>query len=214
MDTSPIVVDIETAAHPQAQDYLEPVVAARNLADPAKIAADLAKRTQERDEKIGLDWNVGRIVAIGTWTAGTGAEVGVCANEGQESDLLVRWWHLCQHRTIVGFHVIGFDLRYLIQRSRLLGVPYPELDLGKYARRGVHDLYLDLTFNDGHYDTGAMKRTLRAFARRFGIPTPDATQGKDIQGMVDAGDWTGIVAHCAADVEVTLALARKLRVIA
>ena len=177
MDVSPLVFDIETAALLNAGDYLEPISAARNLTDPAKIAADIEKRTAEREDKLALDWNVGRIVGLGFWCEANGDEVLICRDEDDERDALQLFWAVSKHRLLVGFNAKGFDCRYLVQRSRLLGVVHPSLDLGKYSRRGIIDLYLELTFNDGTYDQGAMRRTLKAFARRFGIPVNDASDG-------------------------------------
>jgi hypothetical protein len=209
-DVTPIVFDIETCGLPNAADYLEPVQPAKNLKDPEKVKADIEQRTAERDAKLALDWNVGRIVAMGWWTERGGTSVMVCEDEQAEAFALDTFWALARHRTMVGFAVKQFDLRYMVQRSRLLEVPYPSLDLGKYSRKGIADLYLDLTFNEGTYDQGAMRRTLKAFAKRFGIPVNDDVQGADIPALVAAGQWDQVVAHVTSDVEITLALARKL----
>jgi hypothetical protein len=75
------------------------------------------------------------------------------------------------------------------------------------------DLYLDLTFNEGTYDQGAMRRTLHAFCRRFGIPVEDTIAGKDVPALVAAGDWAAVRDHVFSDVSVTLALAQRLRVV-
>jgi DNA polymerase elongation subunit (family B) len=214
INTSAIVFDLETAGHPDADCYLEPVQPAKNLVDPAKVQADIEKRTQERLDKIALDWNVGRIVALGWWTEEHGTEVVVCADEMQERNALGRFWSESRHRTLVGYNAKGFDCPYLIQRSRLLGVPHPvSLDLGKYSERGVIDLFLRLTFNNGTYDQGAMRRTLKAFCRRFGIDVDDDVNGSEIPALVAAGDWKAVEAHCRADIGLTVALARKLGVV-
>jgi predicted PolB exonuclease-like 3'-5' exonuclease len=213
-DTSPIVLDIETTALPNAADYLEPIVAAKNLKDPEKVAADIAQRTAERESKLGLDWNVGRIVALGWWTR-TAATFLPCLNEEAERRAIEAFWDASEHRTIVGFCCKTFDLRYLIQRSRYLDIRYPDLDLGRYGRKSaIVDLYQELTFNEGTYDQGAMKRTLKAFCRRFGIPVNDLIDGKDVPALVEAGDWEAVVAHLQADVEATVALAQRLGVVA
>ena len=60
-----LILDIETIAHPDAGPWVEPVVAAANLKDPVKIAASIAERTAERDDKLGLDPDCCRIVALG-----------------------------------------------------------------------------------------------------------------------------------------------------
>ena len=211
-DVSPIVVDVETAGLPNAADFLEPVVPDARLKDPAKIADDITAKTAARLEKLALDWNVGRIVAIGWWTAAYGQRGGVCRDETMEGTMLSGFWNAAKGRTIMGFNVKGFDLKFMIQRSRYLGIQYPDLDLGKYTRKGITDLFSELTFNDGTYDQGAMRRTLHAFCRRFGIPVTDTTTGKDIAALVAAEDWAGIEAHVRADVELTVALARRLGV--
>lgn len=211
-DVSPIVVDIETAGLPNAADFLEPVQPAKNLKDPEKIAADIVARTEERNQKLALDWNVGRIVAVG-WKTQTASHVGLCADEDEEGAELELFWDMARNRSIVGFNVRGFDLKFMVQRSRYLDIAYPRLDLGRYSKGGVIDLFSELTFGDSIYDQGAMRRTLHAFCRRFGIPVTDTTTGKDIAALVAAGDWAGISAHVTSDVELTVALAQRLGVI-
>lgn len=210
---SPIVVDIETWPLENAADYLEPVQAAKNLRDPEKIKADIEQRTAERDGKLALDWNVGRIAALGWWTAERGIDADVCKCEGDEALMLKEFWVISRHRSIIGFNVKGFDLRYLIQRSRYLGVSYPWIDMGKYSRKGVTDLFLELTFYDGIHDQGAMKRSLKSFCRRFGIPVTDEIDGKDIPALAAAGQWDQVEAHMRSDIAMTVELARRLGLI-
>lgn len=214
MDVSPIVVDIETCGLPNAAEFLEPVTPDARLKDPEKIKADIADKEQARIGRLALDWNVGRIVALGYWTDRTGTVVHVCNTPDEEGAALTDFWEESRHRTIVGFNAKGFDLRFMVQRSRYLRVPHPILDFSKYSRRGVTDLFIDLTFGDGTYDQGAMKRTLKAFCRRFGIPVNDAIDGKEIPALVAAGDWTAVEAHCRADVELTVQLAHRLGIVA
>ncbi len=221
IDISPIVFDLETCGLDNAAEFLEPVQAAKNLVDPKKIAADIEARTAERDAKVALDYNVGRISAIGWWTEQRGVAadaegftVHVCQNENVERVAIAEFWREARYRTLVGFNVRQFDLRFLIQRSRYLGVPYPMLDLGRYARKGIADLYMDLTFNEPQYETACMRRTLRAFCKRFGIAMVDDVSGKDVPGLVAVGEWGKVASHVRSDVACTLALARKLGVVA
>jgi hypothetical protein len=213
MDVSPIICDIETCGLPNAAEFLEPVTPDARLKDPEKIKADIADKEQARLNKLALDWNVGRIVAIGWWTEEQGTHGMVCRDEMEERIALTSFWDASRHRTIVGFNLKGFDLRFMVQRSRYLRVPHPILDFSKYSRRGVTDLYLDLTFGDGTYDQGAMKRTLHAFCRRFGIPVNDDIKGAEIPALVAAGQWEQVKAHCLSDVELTVQLAQRLGVI-
>ena len=70
-----------------------------------------------------------------------------------------------------------------------------------------------LTFGDGTYDQGAMRRTLHAFCWRFGLPVTDDISGKDIPALVAAGEWDKVLAHVISDVDLTVALARRLGVL-
>jgi hypothetical protein len=213
VDVSPIIVDIETCGLPNAADYLEPCQPDKRLKDADKIKADIAEKEQARLEKLALDWNVGRIAALAWWTEEQGTAVRICQDDYAEKWALGEFWRESKHRTIVGFNIKGFDLRFMVQRSRYLGVPYPMLDFSKYSRRGISDLYLDLTFGDGTYDQGAMRRTLKAFAKRFGIPVDDIVNGAEIPALVAAGDWDQVEAHVTSDVMLTVALAQKLGVV-
>ena len=210
---SPIVLDLETAGLDNAAEYLEPVTAAKNLKDPAKVQADIEQRTADRLDKLALDYNVGRIAALGWWTEDDGLVVLCCPTEAEERDAITQFWEAQRQRTIIGFNLKSFDLRYLIQRSRYLDIPYPQLNLSKYSRDGIVDLFLDLTFGDGTYDQGAMRRTLSAFCRRFGIPVDDTISGKDIPALVAAGDWDAVLLHLASDVLLSKALAGRLGVL-
>lgn len=241
MNVTPIIVDLETAGLPEAPLFLEPIPdavpdespieAAKNLTDPVKIAADIEKRRAARDEqnraaqekviqqriaraeKCALDWNVGRIVALGYWTEQAGTVVRICQDEEAEGEALCEFWEESRHRTLVGFNLKGFDLRFMVQRSRYLRVPHPILDFSKYSRKGVTDLFIDLTFGDGTYDQGAMKRTLKAFCKRFGIPCDDAINGSEIPALVAEGKWDQVAAHCKSDVELTVQLAHRLGIV-
>lgn len=240
-DVSPIIVDIETVGLPNAADFLEPIpdavpdespiVADKRLTDPPKIAADVEKKQTARDddnreaqakverqrvariEKCALDWNVGRISAIAWWTEAGGTEAYLGKDDHSEATALMLFWRAAKSRTIVGYNVKGFDLRFMVQRSRYLGISYPDLDFSKYSHKGIEDLYLLLTFGDGTYDQGAMRRTLKAFCKRFGIPCQDETNGKDMPALVEAGEWEQVEAHVRSDVALTVALARRLGVV-
>ena len=213
-DISPICIDIETCGLENAADFLEPVIPDARLKDPAKIEQDIKDKEAARIQKLALDYNVGRIAAIGWWEEKNGLDVCICRDEDEEAVVLKEVWSLCKHRTIVGYNLKQFDLRYMVQRSRYLRVPHPVgLDLGKYSRKGIVDLFSELTFNDGTYDQGAMRRTLKAFCKRFGIPCDDAINGADIPALIAAGEWEKVKAHVTSDVQLTVELAKRLGVI-
>jgi hypothetical protein len=222
-ETHPIVVDIETAPHPCAGDFLEPlnldgIKAAGNLKDPEKIKADLEKRradaTVEHASKIGraaLDWNLSRIVAL-AWSTGTDIIVMPCANEDEERAALVAFWQDAKGREILGFAARTFDAPTLIQRSRLLNVEHRPINLARFGKGSIIDLREILTFDDARYEA-IMPRSLKMFCRRFGIAVDDPIGGAEIPALIAAGEWDGVISHVTSDVRATMALARRIGVL-
>lgn len=225
-DVSPLVLDLESAPLMNVRDYVDPpdladIQAPSNYVKPEAIAGyverEKAKRLtefdQDCDSKAALDFNLARVVAIGIWTEIHGTVPIHCPDEPAEIAAIKALWILAKGRTIVGFRIREFDLPLLMQRSRYLGIPHPTLDLGRYARgSGICDLYDLLTFQDLRGET-IMRRSLASFCRRFGISVDDSVKGKDIAALVAAGDWESVLSHVRSDVQITLALARRLGVV-
>lgn len=227
MMRAPILVDVETVPHPCAHDFVPPpdltaITAARNIKDPVKIAADVETRKAAaladhaaQLAKASLDWNLARIVAIG-WSVDDGDTVTAhpLRDEQDEADALRVFWLAQQERPVLGFCTRTFDAPMLMQRSRLLQVPYPALDLARYGRsRDVIDLRDVLTFDDARYEA-IMPRSLRMFCRRFGIAVDDPVDGADIAALVEREDWDAVIGHVTSDVRLVAALARRLGVLA
>lgn len=225
-DLSPIVVDIETAPLAHARDFLDPpdlehITAPSNYTKSDTIAAYIDREREkrladfERDctSKAALDFNLARIVALGWWTETGGVEHRLCQTEVDESAALTHFWAVSRQRQIVGFCIRTFDLPMMIQRSRYLGVPYPTLELGRYARgQVVIDLFDVLTFGDLRAES-IMSRSVHSFCRRFGLPITDTVKGKDIPALVANGAWDLVTQHVTSDVALECALARQVGVI-
>lgn len=225
-DVSPIVVDIETAPLLNVRDYVDPpdltdIQAPSNYVKQEAIDGYIEREKVKRladfaadcDHKAALDFNCARIVAIGWWKEGcTSVRYQFDGDEG-EADALAEFWKLSLHRSIVGFRIREFDLPMMMQRSRYLGIPHPTLELGRYSRgHAIIDLYDTLTFSDLRGEN-IMRRTAKSFARRFGIPVTDEIDGKDIPALVAAGEWDLVAQHVTSDVQLEVALARRLGVI-
>lgn len=221
----PTIVDLETAPHPDAALYIVPpdldsIKAPSNYVDAAKIAAyvEKAKREAQADyeakiDRCALDWNLSRIVALGLHNVGDGGpQVIVCKTEKDERAALAAFWLATKGRRLVGFCSRTFDVPTLIQRSRLLGVPHPDLSLAKFGRGDVTDLREILTFDDARYEA-IMPRALDAFCKRFGIVVEDDWTGADVGQLVKAENWHGVMAHCRADLERTRLLAERIGVL-
>ena len=219
------VFDIETVSHDCVTDFIQKpnldlITAAKNLKDPVKIAESIETRKQEAIaehltalSRAALDWNLSRIVAIGWQTDQMDEPICVvCQNEAFEAVALATFWGDAKRRQLVGFNARGFDVPTLIQRSRLLNVPFPKVSLNRYGRGDVTDIRDVLTFDDARYEA-VMPRSLKAFCKRFGIENQDETSGADIAAMVAAGDWQGVTDHCLSDVRLTVRLAQRIGVL-
>jgi len=222
-----VVFDIETAPLPNAAEFIDPPdlseISAPSNYKNAEAIADYVARERERltakhqracQEKAALDWNVGRIVAIGAQTeADTRPTVLTCNMEpGEALALTWLWERICSRRPVVGFNIRSFDVPFCIQRSRFLKVAPERLSLARFDNHDLCDLADLLTFSDTQ-TTKVMSHSLAAFAKRFGIRHDETVSGADIPALVANGDWRAIEAHCRADVETTVALAARLGVI-
>jgi hypothetical protein len=220
----PIVVDLETAPHPCAPDFLEPlnldtIQAAKNLKDPVKIEEDIRKRRAEAEAehagKLGraaLDWNLSRIVALAWSTDHESVIVKPCATEVEEAEALSAFWKAAEGREVLGFAARTFDAPTLIQRSRLLSVEHRALNLARFGKGSVIDLREVLTFDDARYEA-LMPRSLKMFCKRFGIPCCDDVNGADIPQLIADGKWDEVISHVTSDVRLTIALARRIGVL-
>jgi predicted PolB exonuclease-like 3'-5' exonuclease len=204
------IVDLETIAHPDAGNWLEPVEPDARLVDPVKIKASIESKTADRNEKLGLDPDCCRMVALGYVDVGTGDPVvDLCHDEDQETDVLRRFWaSYRQHETtLVTFYGFLFDLPVLMRRSLYLGVPYPPLSIDKYRSKHI-DVWQKLSWN------GAIKaHGLAFYAKRFGIGTLDKVDGADVARLWAAGQYEVVRDHCLSDVGLTHALANKLKLL-
>jgi hypothetical protein len=208
-----VIVDVESAPLPNASDYFEPVEADKRLTDPVKVAASIEERRQAQLDKASLDYNCARIGVLGYWSERDGFSAVPCPDQDAERLALQDFWNASRHSQIVGFRCKSFDLPLMIQRSRYLGVEYPDLDLGKYSRsKSMIDLFDILTFHDSQRDF-VMRRTLHQFCRRFQIPVADTTTGAEMPKLIAEGRWPEVRAHCLSDLQLTLELARKLRAV-
>lgn len=199
-----IILDVETFALDGADAYLEPVSAPSNYKDPAKIEQYCVEKRAELLSRCALDPDLCRIVAFG-WDRGEDCGVEIAQHENQERGLLEQLWRaIAMADAVVGFNVLSFDLPVLIRRSQYLGLNVPAVNLDKYRTPHI-DLLDRLSFN------GKIKaHSLDFYCKRFGIEIDDPHSGTDIDGLVRAGEWDAVAAHCRADVLRTKALATRL----
>jgi|SRR6185436_5221110 len=220
-----LILDIEAVAIADVETYLEPVSAPSNYKDPDKIAAYIVEETKRRIDKAALDIDLARIVTIGyklvTFGSHDGEEpeseeahVMLCRDEIQEmTNLGILWdtfWrvYIPGNTIAVTFSGLSYDLPLLLRRSLYLGVKSPRLQLDRFKHQDVIDLMQILSL-DGRLTW----HSLKFYAQRFGIQVDDELTGADIGAAVTAGDWAAVEKHCAADVQTTYLLAKRMGVL-
>ena len=211
------ILDIETAALDEAIEWLEeePIHAPANYKDEAKKAEYIAKAEAERLEKMALDPDTARIVALGWHDIGSEPIVHLCSNEFEEREGLKLFWEsfVQQETRIIGFNTHGFDLPAIVTRSIWLDVYHPHICFSPEWKSYPHvDLFQKLGLN------GARKnvKRLRFYARRCKLPIYDDITGKDVAALVKDGSreaWEKIYNHCLSDLTLTQALAERLKVL-
>jgi hypothetical protein len=210
-----IVADIETVGRDNVAPFIEEPKPHGGWTDKVKIAADLETKRAKRREQLGLDPNLNRIVSLGYQTEIMARPtVRICVTEDEERDALREFWTRRANRegpfrTFVGFNNGGFDSLVMVQRSRLLGLGTPPLDIRKFNNEDIRDLYRELAFPDVPH-TSVMAETLENFCRLFGIDVPDDVDGSQIADLVAEGLWDHVAAHNEACVKRTVALARAI----
>lgn len=168
------VFDIETTALPANKlEAIKPVFqAAKNLRDPAKIAEDIATKSQDWIERAALDATTGRVLCIGM-DAGS---VDIVGDGVDEAFILERFWNWLELRiahaeTIAGFCIFNFDLPFLVRRSWSLDVEVPSI-----VRRGRYwnEFLVDLAdvWKLGNYD---QRISLDTLAKTLGLGAKNGT---------------------------------------
>lgn len=138
-----------------------------------------------------------KIVAFG-WAEGIGEVHSMIAKtEEEERQILLQYWKLVSiaNRQRCGFNNLSYDDMVAVRRSIVLGVdPSRKLDRRKYGNNQCVDL-MNLLFPNG----GSQK--CKDVARSVGIiPPAGETNGGDVFGLAEAGEWDKISEYVKSDV--------------
>jgi hypothetical protein len=134
----------------------------------------------------------------------------VAKDEDEERQLLTAFWAAVgdgpDQAPLVGFGILGYDLRVLLRRSLYLDVRTPPVMTDKYRHPGVIDLLDELSFH------GQEKfHSLEFYVRRFHLgPFEDDIKGSAVPALVAVGAWADVQRHCEMDLAKTIALAKRI----
>lgn len=210
-----IVADVETVGRDNIAAFIEEPKPHAGYKKADVIEADLAVKRAKQREQVGLDPNLNRIVSLAYQTETMAQpKVMLCLDEDDERAALTEFWSKRANqagpfRTFVGFNNGGFDALVLVQRSRLLGMGTPSLDIRKFNNEDIRDLYRELAFPDVPHTT-VMAQDLDTFCKLFGIDVQDDIDGSQIADLVAGEMWEHVASHNEACVKRTVALARAI----
>jgi hypothetical protein len=209
---APIVFDIETTSIGDCEAYIDVPNPPANYKDPEKIRVYVDERYQELIRSAALDPDLARVVCLSMMSGGV-QQTMVARDVDEEQALLHAFWLAVaagpEQATLVGFGILGYDLRVLLRRSLYLGVRTPPLAIDKYRHPGVIDLMDELSFHGGE-----RYHSLDFYVKRFGLgPFPDDIKGSTVPALVAVGAWPEIQQHCEIDVQKIVALARRMGVV-
>jgi hypothetical protein len=210
---SPVVyLDIETVPNDDMRQFVTVSAddAPKNYKKEEIIAKWVEAEQERRIERMALDVDHARIVAIAWENDGSKPQTSIARNEGFERKALREFWGSVTMRAVLprfcGYNILGFDLPLVVRRSWVLGVPVPEINMRRYSTEHVVDL-MQLLYNWGN-GPGPRSRGLKEVAAMYGIenPLPDLDGSK----VAEMDDDT-LAAYCENDVRMARALAQKMK---
>jgi len=128
---------------------------------------------------------------------------------GDEKKMLQDFWALAKSVNLfVGFNIMDFDLKFIYQRSMILGVkPTQDLSFARYRNFPIYDCMYE-------WSKWALqnKISLHALAKAMGIKSSKEgeIEGKDVAQAYRDGRLPEICMYCEADVEVTRQIYKKM----
>jgi 3'-5' exonuclease len=176
------------------------------------------EKLEEFVAKTSFDGAYGRVLCIGY--AVDDDELQVFYNENDEKKTLQQFWDLVNAISIspnnsqypdygvlfIGHNVMDFDLRFIYQRSVVLGVkPAYELNFARYRNYPIFDTMKEWMkwANSG---VG-----LEYLALALGIPSPkDGIDGSEVAKFFEQGKVKDILEYCKRDVDTTRKVYRKM----
>lgn len=193
--------DIETIpAHESQHDVLREIHEYR-LGNGKKIA----EKFEDYLSLTNFDGAFGRIACV-SYAINTEAVVTL---RGEEKKILQDFWEIAKTIDLfVGFNVMDFDLRFIYQRSIVLGVkPSKELSFARYRNYPIFDLMYEWSKwnNQDKISLDSLAKALSLSSSKGG-----SIEGKDVAQAYEDGRIDEICEYCEKDVELTRTIYRKM----
>lgn len=183
--------------------YKKPESIAEWMAENAEKAADDAMAKTSFDPAYGHICSIG--VAIGDGNVGVHHSIGVA---GEASVIRAFFDELPSKThdalTFVGHYISGFDLRFILCRSVILGIPIPP-QIPRDVKPWAQGIFDTMTAWAGARDTIGQDK----LAHALGLEGKGNFDGSMVAAAWLAGDHDKISAYCAMDVETVRNIHRR-----
>lgn len=212
-----LYLDIETIPTTNAHRIAEiaaTITCPGNITKPESITAWEAEKkpklVEEAVAKTSFSGAYGKVCCIGwAWDDGEalsviGAEAYVLASAIDRISMSAPQYGLT---TIVGHNVANFDLRFLMQRAIVLGIPLPSW-FPRDPKPWSREVFDTMTAWAGAKDSISLDNLCKV----LGIPGKDGVDGSMVAGMWRRGELDAIAEYCRADVERVRNVHRKMQV--
>ena len=160
---------------------------------------------EEFVESTGLDGSYGRIACISYAVNNEPIKTLF----GDEKKLLADFWNIAKDADLfIGFNLMDFDLRFIYQRSIILGIkPSRDLSFARYRNNPIYDIMCE--WSKWNLQS---KISLHALSKVLGIPSPKEgeIEGKDVAKAYQDGRIKEICEYCEKDVEATRKIYKKM----
>lgn len=153
----------------------------------------------------GLDGSFGRILCIGI---AVNDEPVDCLT-GDEKEILKKFWEMASDVNLfIGHNIFDFDMRFIYQRSAILGVrPTQDLSFARYRNNPIYD-----TMHEWSKWNMQDKIKLDKIAKAMGLTSSKDgdIDGSKVYEYYKKGKLQEIYDYCKRDVEVTREVYKKL----
>jgi predicted PolB exonuclease-like 3'-5' exonuclease len=201
---------------------IETLPAAKESEETLKLLFEKKKKEGDVFEdflaKTTFDGAYGRILCIGYAVDDEPSKNFY--NENNEKETLRQFWNLVDALSIaprnmqypdyglqfIGHNVMDFDLRFIYQRSVVLGIkPAYELNFARYRSYPIYDTMKEWV----KWSNGTIG--LETLALALSIPSPkDGIDGSQVAAFFEAGKVDDILEYCKRDVDTTRDVYRKM----
>jgi 3'-5' exonuclease len=200
-----LFLDIETIPADESKFAILKEIHARKLEKHKSTGVGKVPESfAEYIHSTGMDGAFGRICCL-CYAVDFAPVVPLYLNE---PEILTKFWDVAKTVDLfVGFNLMDFDLRFIYQRSVILGVkPTRILNFARYRNDPIYDLMWEWS------KWSNTRVSLDTLAKALGIPSSKGgeIEGRNVAQAFKDGRLKEICDYCVRDVEVTRDIYRRM----